>query len=86
MTQCPRRRHCTLLLKTLHQGQTAIKNGSITELTSVVMDLVAVKVKAKVSAALHHVSEAESALHNMECPSQRLAGSLMKARQTLKEG
>ena len=73
-------------LRTVHQGQTAIKNGRVAELTSAVMDLVAFKVKTKISAALHHVSEAESALHNMECPFQRLARNLLKPRQDLEEG
>ena len=50
------------------------------------MDLVAFKVKAKILVALHHVSEAKSVLHNMECPSQGLARSLCKARQSLEEG
>ena len=44
-----------------HQGQSTIKNGPIAEINSLVMDLVAFKVKAKISAASHQVSEAESA-------------------------
>ena len=59
-----------LPLRTVHHGQTAIKYGTVAEVDSVVMDFVAFKVNAKISASLHHVSEAESALCNMECHSQ----------------
>ena len=57
----------------------------MTEVNSVVMDLVAFKMKAKITAVLHHVSKAKLALHNKECPSHGLARSLHKARQSLKK-
>ena len=50
------------------------------------MDLVAFKAKAKISPALHHVSEAELVLSNMECSSQGLVRSLRKARPSPEEG
>ena len=52
-------------LLTVLQGQTAIKNGLWSP-----MDLVAFKVKVKITVAFNHVSEVESALHTMEYPSQ----------------
>ena len=55
-------------LRTAHEGQTATKTDPITEVNSVVMDLMAFKTMAKISAVLHNVSEAESTLCKIECP------------------
>ena len=46
------------LVRTVHPGQTAIKNGPVAEVNSTVVELGAFKAKAKISAALHHVVKA----------------------------
>ena len=56
-------------------SQSASKNGTNAEVYSVVMNL----------AALYVMVEADSALHNLECPSRGLARSLCRAKQSLKE-
>ena len=67
-------------------GSNCLQNGPVAEVDSALVDQVAFKVKANISMVLHQVSEAESALHNMECSSQGPARSLCKARQSLEEG
>ena len=68
---------CIRLMRTVLQDQTAIKNGPVTEFISVVMDLMAFKAKAKISAALHHVYEAKSALCNRGVPLPRTSQKFM---------
>lgn len=54
--------------------------STIAEVYSMVVDLVAFKLKVKTTAARHHVSEAISDPHNMECLSWRQAGCIHKTR------
>ena len=68
------------------QGQTTIKNGSVAEANSAVVDLVAFNVKAHISAALQHMKDAESALHDLGYSPQGLTRSLYNARESLEEG
>ena len=62
------------------------QNGAVAEANSVAVDLAAFNAKARTSAALQHVIEAEMALNNMEYPAQGVAMGLNKARQSLVEG
>ena len=73
LTQCPRRRHLMLPAEHSAPRSNCHKNGPSTEVKSEVMNLVAFKVKANISVAVHHMSKAELALYNMDCPFEGLA-------------
>ena len=58
----------------------------VSEANSAVVDLAGFNAKARISAALQHVKDAESALHDLEYPPQGLTRSLCKATESLEEG
>ena len=63
------------------QGQVTIQNCAIAETNSAVVDLAAFNAKARISAALQHVKNAELAVYALEYPTQGLARSLRRGRQ-----
>ena len=63
-----------------------MKNGRVTGANSAVVDLAAFNVKACISAALQHMTDDKSALHDLVYPPQGLTRSLHKDRESLEEG